>query len=215
MKNHVRAAACLAFALSLSACAVKPVALPDYQERAPDASFTITDARPEKDKTSEVLSYWATACDYGIYRIGDERTVPPKLVFLRRNLEDALGARLKGAALTVTRYRVHINSRAQLRNQLNGMYTGVVPAMLDAAGNGCTKDETSGGWFDASEVTTAFPPAIVEIEAAMAGKTYSVRAVYSTEGKNVDDAGTPELFNAMRKANAVLADQLAKDLPAP
>jgi len=215
MKTYiVRAAAFFAAALWLSACAAPTMVLPGYQERASDASFTIADARPDKDKTSEILSLWVTACDYGIYRLGDERTQPPKLAFLRHNLEDALGARLKNATLTVTRYRMYINSRAQLRAQVNGMYTGVVPGMLAAAGEGCTKEETSGGWFEASEVTTTFPPVIVEIEATLNAKTYSVRSVYSTQGKNVDDAGTPELFNAMRKADVRLADQLAKDLPA-
>ncbi|HWA89688.1 MAG TPA: hypothetical protein VG889_06600 [Rhizomicrobium sp.] len=205
----------LALAVSLTACKAPTMVLPGYQESASGTGFAITDARPEKDKTTEILSYWATACDYGISRVGDERTQPPKLVFLRRNLEDALGARLKGATLIVTRYRIHINARAQTRSQLNGMYTGIVPGMLAAAGEGCTKEETSGGWFDASEVTTPFPPAIVEIEAALNGKTYSVRSVYSSRGKDLDDAGTPELFNAMRKANAALVEQLARDLPAP
>ena len=94
------------------------------------------------------------------------------------------------------------------------MYTGVVPAMMTAASDGCTKENTSGGWYDPSEVTTPNSPFIVEVEIQKDGKTYSARSVLSPAVNYIVWGNSPpEIFDAMHRANALLAEQLRTHQP--
>ena len=104
--HHAARGVALAFALLLAGCAGRPVVLSGFQDRPSTINLTIVDLRPQLEKTSERLSPWVTSCDYEIHRLGDETSVPSKLVLLRRDLEDALGGQLKNSTVTVTHYRV-------------------------------------------------------------------------------------------------------------
>jgi hypothetical protein len=71
----------------------------------------------------------------------------------------------------------------------------------DLVANGCTKEETIGGWYSADEVTNDHAPVIIEIEASLDGKPVSARIVYSTE---VEIIGAWGLFGSPGKAQAAL-----------
>jgi len=207
-----RRAAIIGSLLFVTACAAPTAVLQGYQDVPSQANFTITDARPELDKTSEILSLWATSCQYGIYRLADTRSNPTRMVLLRSDLEAALGTRLRNRTLVVNQYRMFVNRRAPLRATVNGMYHGIVPSMLAQAGEGCTKEQTGDAWFDASD-TDATAAAIIKIQATMDGKSYAVRSVSGLVSSDQAD-DSHQIFGALRKANAALAEQLAKDLPA-
>lgn len=205
-------AAIIGSLLLVAACASPTAILPGFQDLPSATNFTVTDVRPDADKTYEILSLFVTSCQYGIYQFADTRSNPPRMVLLRYDLEAALGSRLRNKTLIVNRYVMYMNKRAPLRATVNGMYQGIVPSALAAAGEGCTKEETGEGWFDASD-TDAAGALIVEIQATMDGKTYKVRSVSGlVDPAKADDS--QQVFGALRKAHAALAEQLGKDLPA-
>jgi hypothetical protein len=196
----------------MTACAAPTAVLQGYQDVPSQANFAVTDARPDADKTAEILSLWVTSCQYGIYRLADTRSNPTRMVLLRSDLEAALGNRLHNRTLVVNQYKMFINRRAPLRATVNGQFTGVVPAMLAEAGEGCTKEQTGDAWFDKSD-TDAAAAIIIEVQATMDGKSYAVRSVSGIVGADQAD-DSHQVFGALRKANAALAEQLGKDLPA-
>jgi hypothetical protein len=218
MFSHITAsaAACRAAVIGsllfVAACAGPTATMPGFQDTPSTANFAVTDARLDTDKTQEILSLWATSCQYGIYRWADTKSDPPRMVLLRHDLETALGSRLRNRTLVVTQYVMYLNDRAPLRSTVNGQFHGIVPGMLAAAGEGCTKAETGDAWFDASD-TDAPAAFIVEIQAKLDGKSYTVRSVSGVSG--MDQANDiQQVFGALRKAHASLTDQLGKDLPA-
>ena len=195
--------------LFLSACGTKPVVLEGYQDHPSPVNFKIVDSRPALDKTSERLSAWVTSCNYEIHRIGDEQTVPSRLAILQRDLEEALGNKLRNATMTVTQYRIFYNNRAAMLGQVNGFATGVVPSLLTSAGGDCPKEHTSGGWYAASEVTTPYSPFVVEVEATMEDKVYSVRTVFPTHASYIGEGGPSNyFFDVIHQANAALIEKL-------
>jgi hypothetical protein len=205
--------------IGLSACQTAPnwptPTLPDYQERPPSPNLTIVDARPDSDRITKPASLWITSCDFGLVRIGDDATLPPKLSILRRDLEDMLAGRLKSATLTVTRYRVYLNQRAVQENAATGgrpFDLAVTKILLTP--HGCTE-----GGYEMSEVTNTNSPFIVELAATFDGHEYSVRAVLSPDEEIRQGIGEPAaaaaLFAVLRKADLALAGKLSAALQAP
>jgi hypothetical protein len=202
----------VALILGLSGCADQAAVLPGFQAQPSVIGLRIIDARPDEDKTTEYLSYIIFSCDYGIRRLGDEKTVPPRLTLLRRDLESALGRQVGNATITVSRYRIFFNRGAALREQTSSQFPGVMPALMLNAGSHCAQEETRGGWYAASEAKSPHSPFIVELEGTFAGKSVAVRTVYSPEKEFLGVLGEPEtaaaLFAAMRQATAALIEQL-------
>lgn len=206
---HVTSFALAMGLLALSACATKPAVLEGFKDRPSPVNFKVIDARPASDKTSERLSPWITSCTYEIHSIGDEQTVPSKLTILQRDLEDALGDKLKNAVMTVTQYRIFYNNRALMVGEVGKGYTGLVPDLMTHAGDRCSKEDTGGGWYEASEVTTQFSPFVVQIQATLDGKTYSARTVFSTRDSYVGMGGPSNyFFEVIHQANAALIEKL-------
>ena len=65
-------------------------------------------------------------------------------------------------------------------------------------------------WFAGSELSTPYPPYIVEIEVELDGQHHRVRTVVSTQK---DVAQLDIIQAALAQANAALIAELAKDLP--
>jgi hypothetical protein len=213
--THTARAAAVGSFLLLAACTTPPAVLPGFQDTPSTINFSVTDVRPEIDKTHEILSLLVTSCQYGIYRLADERSNPSRMVLLRHDLETGLGSRLHDVTLVVSEYRMYINRRAPLRDTVNGAFHGgaaVIVAPLVAAGEGCTKEETGDAWFDASD-TDAAAAIIIEIQAQMGAKKYAVRSVSGLVAPE-QASDSQQIFGALRKADAALAEQLGKDLPA-
>jgi hypothetical protein len=100
-----------------------------------------------------------------------------------------------------------------VRNGVEGTFGGVVAPIMAGMGSNCLKEETTDGWYAASELTHPTSPFIIEIEAKLDGHSYSVRAVYSPEvqinGFKLDDPpAATALFQAMHQANLRLAEEI-------
>lgn len=207
----------IATQLSLVGCVrSNPAISSDFHEPPSATDLKLIDDRPAEDKTSETLSYLVTSCDYAIYRVGDEMTIPSKLVLLKRDLKEAANGQLVGQTVTLNRYRIFLNSGAALRKvtfSQGGGDPGLIPSLLSRMGSNCSKEETKGGWYAASEVSTTNSPFIVEIKVLIGGKLYSSRTVYSPKTEvNYFHLGDPEqaheVFAAIHQADMDLIAQI-------
>lgn len=198
---------------ALSGCAAPDAAIAGYSGAPSQIGFSVLDARPAEDRKTGVLSSWATSCDNGIIRLGDDLSSPARLAILRQDIENYLGGRVANTTLTVTRYRMFLNrSRQTIVATAN---RGIVGALM--APN-CTRENTTAGWYDPDETTNFNSPIVVEIEARFQGRDYEARAVSSPareiagadELRNADEA--PAVYAAMEKANLVLIARLRRTL---
>lgn len=203
--------AVLVATLGLAGCYKQTAVLPNFRAQMADADPWVIDARPQSDKETEHLSLLATSCDYGVRRLGDEKTVPPRLLLLQQDLEDRLGPLVQGRTLTVTRYAIYFNRAAGLRRGLGSSF-GIIGAVMSGIGSQCPKEKTTGGWYKAADVTTPFSPIIVNLEATFAGRRHVVRSVYSPTEELSMMFGEPKaasgLFEAIRKATNALAAKI-------
>lgn len=205
--------ALIASAFALAGCLKQTAVLPRFVVRDRPGAVRVVDARPEREKTTEHLSLWMGSCDYAVRRLGDEVTEPPRLVLLQQDLTERLGPRAHGQVVTVTRYVIHHNRRAQMKVAVLGGQGRLVVGGVRAVRDSCPKEATTAGGFDAAETTTLFSPLIVEIEASTEGRTYAVRVVHSPR-EEFTAFGEPDaamaLFAAMRKATNALVRKLGE-----
>jgi hypothetical protein len=134
-----------------------------------------------QDSKKKTLSLLITRCEYGILRLGDDRTKPTRLEVLQSDLIDRLGDVITGKTLTVQRYTIFRNDSVNLRNNVYSNQQGIVAGVMRRMGTDCPKEKVSGGWYAAEEVTTQMPPYIAELEATLDGTPHSVRVVFSLE----------------------------------
>lgn len=209
----------------LCGCASQVATMEGFRPPGPEVALQVVDARPAKEKSSEIMSLAVTSCDYSIRRLGDETTVPSRLALLHADLVRALGSSLNGKALTVTHYTVHYNNGVAMRggvyamapvpmNPLAGAIQGATTALMKSFGSNCPKEKTTEGWFDAAENPGKHSPLIVEIGVTLDGRTYAVRSLHSPSqefgGRFGDPEPARELFEALRRAHAALADKIAR-----
>ena len=202
-------------ALFLTGCLSQTAVMQDYRDGSSIVGLNVVDARPAEDKSTEFLSLWISSCDYGIRRLGDEKTVPSRLVLLRRDLEESLGDQLANKTITVSRYRIFFNKGSALLQSNPGNRSLAGPLIMSAltpGTNSCGLDKPEGGRYNSSEVSAAYSPIIIEIEVKLGAQDYSVRSVYSPktelDGAFGERDEAAELFNAIRQADIKLADQL-------
>lgn len=174
-------------------------------------NFTVVDQRVDAEKKQKILSLIITSCDYGVYRLGDKKA-PGRFDALHDDLARLKGAALAGKSLQVSRYNIYFNNAATLRGMVGAQYQGVLMDWLKEKGTHCPREKTSGGWFDASELTAPFPPLIVDLETTLDGVSRTVRVVHTpslvTMGAFKKPEEQAEVTAAMRKAAEALAAQL-------
>ena len=213
MRTIVTALAAASFSAALSGCVASDTVIAGYSDGPSQIGFSVVDARPNEDRTTKMLSDWATSCDNGIIRMGDDSSSPARLAILRQDIEDNLGGRVANTTLTVTRYRMFLNRSRQTIAATASR--GVVGALM--APN-CTRENTTAGWYDPGETANFNSPIVVEIEARFQGREYEARAVSSpareiagADGLRKAD-GAPAVYAAMEKANLVLIARLRRAL---
>jgi hypothetical protein len=137
---------------------------------------------------------------------------------LRDDLNAALGPELAHKRLVISHYGIYFNHSNSARNATHniagssgGMVGGLLGGLMfkkDEVGSRCKRAEMKGGWFEASDVTTPYPPFIIEISCELDGQTHTVRSVYSTDKELTAASGNPEtaaaMFAAIRKATDTL-----------
>lgn len=177
-----------------------------HDELRPNAGFTFVDARPGGQKSSGNESLLITSCDYGIYRLGDDKFTPDRVAVLRSDLDRALGAELAGRKVTLKNYTVHFNLSGRLRGQVAATHSGAIHALMnDQSVHGCAADDLTGG-YTGNEQTTAGPPLIVVIDLEVDGKAVHARWFENSPGADVVKTGSPEwhewVSQALRSATA-------------
>lgn len=201
-------------ASALSGCVSQVALLPDWQAEKAIVPFEIVDQRPDLERKSGSLSLLITSCDYAIRRMGDERTVPNRVDLLKRDLGQALSAPLAGKRIELKQYTVYLNKSAAMRDQVYGDKKGLIPAAMESMGSKCSKEETTAGWFAASEVTNPYSPFVVDIEVSIDGESYASHFVYSPPQEISSGTGEPAsaqaIFEALRLANERLIKEIAR-----
>ena len=170
---------------------------PEYRINAAPAptdwSVTVIDKRPEEEKSSEVLSSIATSSSYGIVRMGDDRTVPDRMSYVRAILnatKRGTDQRPPGRTVTVTSFTIHRNLQAMLRG---GLPTpGLVGAALRAAEGHAGKDHPGG--YDVAENPEGTNAVVVVLTVVVDGKPFASRVVKQAHDTEVTYASTPEIW---------------------
>jgi hypothetical protein len=182
------------------------------------AEFTLVDARPDAEKTTHTLSDSIWSCDFGVYALGDDlarqKPAAPRLdriVGLKADLTRGLGERLSGRTLTVDHYNLYLNLTAsQAGVAPDGPLGGLIAPPGQTREAKCPRDKMTAGWFDGAELSTPYPPYIVEIEVEMDGQHHKVRTVVSTQK---DVAQLDIIQAAFAQANTALIAALVTQLP--
>lgn len=192
-----------------AACAQPPAPAP--------AALTLLDARPANERTTYALSDSIWSCDFGVYQLGDdlafERPTAPRLdrIFgLKADLTRGLGARLNGRTLTVDHYDLYLNLTASQAGVAPDGPLGALTPKSQTREAKCPRDKMTAGWFDGAELSTPYPPYIVEIDVELDGQHHKVRTVVST---HKDIAQLDIIQAAFAQANTALIADLAKALP--
>ncbi len=206
---------------ALGGCVAQNTVVSGYMEGPSKINFTVVDARPGEEKTSERPSVWAKACEFGVVRMGDDVSAPTRMIILQKDIENRLGSRVANTTLTVTRYRMFLNTSRWERSIDEAAAFGASGPLGEAAASGMLPDcskKNAPGWYDATEVTTHMSPIIAEISAKYLGKELDVRTVYSPDvpmagGGFRNSDQEPSVYGAIEKANLALISQLQSATP--
>ena len=197
--------------LCLFAC-FQPLAA---QEPAKSDELVVIDLRPKEEKDGTGLSALTGKCNKGVFRIADVASDPVKVKALKADLARSLGLAADGKTLTVLNWSIYYNKSAEGGGpKFNNIgiqgYSLPGKKKEKQQGSKCSREESAGGWYEASDVTTSAPPLVSEFEGMFAGKPYSVRVVHSPrrkiEGKfEGDPDDMAQLLAAVDKTAEALA----------
>lgn len=198
-KPAIRSAA----ALAILACCSATLA----QERARNHALVVIDLRPQEERKGSGLTPLSGSCNEDVYLVADSASKPAKMAVLQAELSKQLGRAGDGKTLTVLNWTIYYSK------QLYGGQPGarIVPAggvsfqgsHQDAyPGSKCARQESTGGWFDGSEVTGRHPPLVSVLEGTFAGHPVGVRIVYSPQRK-LEEKFKGELIDSLAVLAAV------------
>ena len=115
MKGRVGAVFLLAAAMTLGGCATSTKYALERQAATAYPHINVVDMRSPEQKRAEVMSMSITSCWYGVYRVGDEQTEPPRLPYVASALAAKLGPDFAGKTLRIETLEVFNNWQAVLR----------------------------------------------------------------------------------------------------
>jgi len=192
----------------LSLVSVTPVLA---QDAAP--SLVVIDLRPKEEKDGFGLAPLNGKCNENVFRVADVASDPMKVEVLKEDLVPLAGTSSK--TLTVLNWSIYYNKQVQSKGSMLegvGIQGYSIPGKNKErhAGSKCSKKESAGGWYQASELSTVYFPLISEFEGTLGGKPVSVRVVYSPEQKLAgkfegDPADTEALVGAVHKTSEAVA----------
>lgn len=115
VKERVGGVLLLAAAVTLGGCATSTKYALEQQPTTASPRINIVDMRSPDQKRAEVMSMSITNCWYGVYRVGDEQTEPPRLPYIASALAAKLGPEFAGKTLRIESLEVFNNWQAALR----------------------------------------------------------------------------------------------------
>jgi hypothetical protein len=155
---------------------------------APDELVAI-DLRPQEEKEGTGLAVLRGKCNQDVFRIADVASDPLKVEVLRADLARQLGLAGDGKTLTVLNWSVYYNKSAERGGGPKISGIGVqgyaIPSKMKEKqmGSKCSRKESAGGWYEASDATSQYSPIISEFEGTYSGKPFTVRVVHSPHRK--------------------------------
>jgi len=189
------------------------------QEANPD-ELKVIDLRPPEEREGVGLAELSGKCNKNVFRIPDVASDPLKVEALRVGLARHMGLASDGKTLMVLNWSVYYNKQTpssgpSLSNI--GIQGYGVPGKKKEKelGSKCSREESAGGWFEDSDVTTIVPPLVSEFAGTFGGKAFNIRVVHSPrrkiEGKFMGDAGdTAELLATVDKTAEALATAIVQ-----
>lgn len=181
-----------------------------------DRGLVVIDLRPAEEKEGHGLTPLPGKCNEKVFRIADVASDPMKVALLTEDLDSVLGH--TGKTLAVLNWSIYYNQ--QVRNsgsRLDGVSIqgyGIPGKKKERqAGSRCSKQESAGGWYQASELTSVYFPLISEFEGTFGGKPLSVRVVYSPNAKlpgkfEGDGADVEALVATVRRTAEALVEAI-------
>ncbi len=164
------------------------------QERASGHGLLVIDLRPREEKSGSGLSPLSGPCNEAVYIVADGASKPPKMAALETDLARQLGAAGKGKTLTVLNWTIYYSRQmyggpqgariiSSSGNPLPGMTLPGSAPQGDFPGSRCSRQESTAGWFEGSEVSGKVSPLISVLQGTFGGSPVSVRIVYTPTRK--------------------------------
>jgi hypothetical protein len=160
------------------------------QELASSDPMVVIDLRPKEERDGNGLIELAGKCNRNVFRIADVATDPLKVDVLKEALSRQLGLAGDGKTLTVLNWSIYYNKTAAHGGggllQSVGVQGYAIPTGKKGEkqqGSKCTRAESAGGWFEAGDVNSSYPPLVSEFVGTFAGKPLNIRIVYSSRRK--------------------------------
>jgi len=182
--------------------------------------LVVIDLRPAEEKDGAALAELPGKCNKDVYRIPDVATDPLKVDVLKSDLEGALIDGGAGKTLTVLDWSIYYNKQVQtsgggLSSLGIGGYNIPGKSKERHAGSACSKRESAGGWYQASELESSFFPVISEFTGTFGGKPITVRVLISPrrklEGKFTGAAeDTAVLLDAVHKTSEAVMSAISQ-----
>jgi hypothetical protein len=185
------------------------------QAAAETDELVVIDLRPPDERDGVGLSELTGKCNQRVYRIADVASDPLKVEVLRADLSRQLGVAADGKTLTVLNWSIYYNRSAEggaPKVSSIGIQGYSIPGKKKEKqqGSKCSREESAGGWYEASDVSSPRSPLVSEFQGIFGGKPFDVRVVYSPrrsiEGKfqgGTDD--TAALLETVHKTAEALA----------
>ncbi len=111
-------------------CAPKQPLVYNYDFTKVTPAFTISDERPAPEKKAEILSVNILNDNYGIFRIGDNETVPDRIQYLTNQLGNKANSQLSGKQVVVKHFEIHNNLQKILKRGATFGTFGLVGGVL-------------------------------------------------------------------------------------
>jgi hypothetical protein len=185
-------------------------------ETPPDA-LVVIDLRPQEEREGNGLLPLVGKCNKNVFRIADVASDPLKGELLRAALAEQMGLASDGKTLTVLNWSIYYNKTAPRGGSGGISSVGVGGYSIPTGkkkekqqGSKCSREESTGGWYEAGDVSSPYPPLVSEFAGTYGGKEFNIRVVYSPRRK-IDGkfegsaADTEALLAAVSKTAEALA----------
>ena len=202
--------------LALFAC-LQPSSAQDAQK---SVELKVIDLWPAEERDGVGLMELSGKCNKDVYRIADVASDPLKVEVLRADLAQQMGLASDEKTLMVLNWSIYYNKqtpRSGPKLTDIGIQGYGIPGKKKEKqlGSKCTREESAGGWFTDSDVTTTVPPLVSEFSGTFGGKPYNIRVVHSVrrkiEGKFLGAADdTQALLETVHKTAEALATAIVQ-----
>ena len=169
----------LSLTLAFTACTqMKPAILPI--QTVMHGERIILDARDSSHKKTEMLSYIATNCQYGIQRLGDEWTTPNRITYTESVIKEK---KPDVKEIKVIEFVTFLNVQRALRN--SNIYRGEVFKLME-----CNENTDRLTHYTPQENPTGKSVVIGTISVIIDGREFSERALSFPMNPSRDDQFT-------------------------